>query len=266
MSKTTINPPEGIIVCSTAYVSEYKKNVPDTPFVTYTFKISENALPGDIGLALTGTNGDENVIFVTVDSYGKIISNKFGVIIFDNVITVKCPHQYTTKVIDPTCTEEGYTLRTCSICGYSYKSNYVDENGHHYTDYSTVKPATCTANGQKLGKCSDCGTINIAVIPSIGHQYSSNVIAPSYTEDGYTLHVCSVCGDSYKDDFIVKEKGDLNNDNFVLISDIVKLQQYLSNSTTLTEEQYTAADMNNDGLINAFDAIIIRRKILDITD
>lgn len=246
---------------------------PETPMITYTFKILDNALPGNYGIKLTGVReynqitGEDSKrpdpFFTYTNSSGNIVAYEPTVGTLENAIKIECIHQYTTKVIEPTCTEEGYTLRTCSVCGYSYKSNYVDENGHHFADSTITKSATCTADGEKIRKCSDCGKTETVAVPAIGHQYDSTVIAPSYTAEGYTLHVCSVCGDSYKDNYVEKEKGDLNNDNFVLISDIVKLQQYLSNSTTLTEEQYLAADMNNDGQINAFDAIIIRRKMLD---
>lgn len=246
---------------------------PETPMITYTFKILDNALPGNYGIKLTGVRSYNQItgedskrpdpFFTYTNSSGNIVTYEPTVGTLENAIKIECIHQYTTKVIAPTCTEEGYTLRTCSKCGYSYKSNYVDENGHHFADSSVTKSATCTVDGEKIRKCSDCGKTETVAIPAIVHQYDSTVIAPSYTAEGYTLHVCSVCGDSYKDNYVEKEKGDLNNDNFVLISDIVKLQQYLSNSTTLTEEQYLAADMNNDGQINAFDAIIIRRNMLD---
>ena len=33
-------------------------------------------------------------------------------------------HKYTSKVVSPTYTAQGYTLHTCSVCGYSYKDNY----------------------------------------------------------------------------------------------------------------------------------------------
>lgn len=35
-------------------------------------------------------------------------------------------HQYVSKEILPTDTQKGYTLYTCSLCGYSYKDHYTD--------------------------------------------------------------------------------------------------------------------------------------------
>ena len=36
-----------------------------------------------------------------------------------------CKHHYTYEVIDPTDTEEGYTLYTCTVCGDSYVGAYI---------------------------------------------------------------------------------------------------------------------------------------------
>lgn len=50
-------------------------------------------------------------------------------------------HDYTTvNVVDPTCTEQGYTEHKCA-CGDSYKDTYVVAKGHHYEN----------------GKCTSCG-------------------------------------------------------------------------------------------------------------
>ena len=39
--------------------------------------------------------------------------------------TATVPHDYTTQVVDPTDSAQGYTLYTCQVCGHSYKDNYV---------------------------------------------------------------------------------------------------------------------------------------------
>lgn len=42
-------------------------------------------------------------------------------------------HSFTiTKVVDPTCTDQGYTSHTCDRCGYTYNDSYVDATGHQY--------------------------------------------------------------------------------------------------------------------------------------
>lgn len=34
------------------------------------------------------------------------------------------------------------------------------------------------------------------------HKYEETVVSPTATEQGYTLHTCTVCGDSYKDNYV----------------------------------------------------------------
>lgn len=78
-------------------------------------------------------------------------------------------------VTAPTCTEKGYTLYTCTVCGSTRKSDYVDATGHNYVD----------------GVCSVCGVamptgLNgkyyIAAIRSSGnYMYMSNNLGTAST-------------------------------------------------------------------------------------
>lgn len=56
-------------------------------------------------------------------------------------------HAYESAVTKPTCTEQGYTTHTCTICGDSYKDSYTDPTGLHTWENGT---------------CSVCGLIQIA--------------------------------------------------------------------------------------------------------
>ena len=49
-------------------------------------------------------------------------------------------HKYTDKVIAATTTQRGYTLHTCKICGYSYKSDYTEYTKQLSYILVTVKP------------------------------------------------------------------------------------------------------------------------------
>ena len=66
-------------------------------------------------------------------------------------------------VVNPTCTEQGYTIYTCQLCGATKKNNYTD---------------------------------------AIGHAWSNPVVtAPTATEEGYTTYTCRACGATQKDDY-----------------------------------------------------------------
>ena len=56
--------------------------------------------------------------------------------------------------------------------------------------------------------------------------------------------------------------GDLNQDTILTVSDAVLLQKYLLNESTLTEAQYSLADLNADGTVNGFDLALLRQKLL----
>lgn len=68
-------------------------------------------------------------------------------------------HNYTDIVTSPTCTEQGYTTHTCSICGDSYIDNYTDTLGHTESDWMTDTEAQIGINGSKHKECTVCHTI-----------------------------------------------------------------------------------------------------------
>ena len=68
-------------------------------------------------------------------------------------------HTYETEVVAPTCTEQGYTLHTCTGCGDSYKDTYVSALGHSYgepswawsEDYTNATATfTCTNDSEHV--------------------------------------------------------------------------------------------------------------------
>ena len=95
-------------------------------------------------------------------------------------------HSYEAVVTDPTCTEQGYTTYTCSVCGDTYVDDYVDATGHSYE--AVVTDPTCTEQGYTTYTCSVCGDSYVDdYTEATGHDYE--LVDGSY--------VCSVCGDSY---------------------------------------------------------------------
>ena len=73
-------------------------------------------------------------------------------------------HSYGEGVVTaPTCTENGYTTFTCTVCGNVVTMNETEATGHDYVSVMTA--VTCTT-------------------------------------DGYTTHTCTVCDDSYTDNYV----------------------------------------------------------------
>ena len=91
----------------------------------------------------------------------------------DEEVIPKLPkkHNYTAVVVDPTCTEKGYTEYTCTDCGDSYKDNYTDIIPHAYE--KTVTAPTCVDKGFTTYLCSACGHEEIQdYVDATGHDHS----------------------------------------------------------------------------------------------
>ena len=134
------------------------------------------------------------------DGYTNHVCSVCGDSYRDNYVDA-AGHQYTDTVTAPTCTASGYTTHTCSVCGHSYVNSVVPATGHDYVWQITRVP-TCTAEGVKTFTCSHCGDSYDVALAKADHTYEAVVTAPTCTNNGYTTHTCSVCGDSYVDSIV----------------------------------------------------------------
>ena len=82
----------------------------------------------------------------------------------------------------------------------------VKEKSHIYGSWTVTKRATCTTDGAEQRICSLCRKTETRTIKATGHKYTNKTIAPTSTTKGYTLHTCSVCGYSYKDNYTDAKK------------------------------------------------------------
>jgi|GEM_PF-2351053 len=110
-------------------------------------------------------------------------------------------HDEETRKVEATCTTKGCTLTTCKRrgCNYSLRENEVDALGHKYTILvGTKRPATCTQSGIGIYKCENCTSITDGTIASFGgHDIQETVVAPTYSDEGYTLKTCKRSGCDY---------------------------------------------------------------------
>lgn len=105
-------------------------------------------------------------------------------------------YTFTVTVVDPTCTEQGYTLHTCNEnAEKSYKDNYTDALGHDYKEVTT--PATCKDAGKVEKVCQRCGDTQLVKDLPVteDHQWNDGVVtkAATCTEAGEKLYTCTVC-------------------------------------------------------------------------
>ena len=137
---------------------------------------------------------------------GKHCSVCGEVIVAQQVVAALGHTEVIDAAVDATCTEAGLTEgKHCSVCGEVIVAQQVVAALGHKEVVDAGKDATCTEPGLTEGKhCSVCGTVIVAQteIPALGHSYDAVVTEPTCTEQGYTTHTCSICGDSYTDNAV----------------------------------------------------------------
>lgn len=120
--------------------------------------------------------------------------------------------------LEPTCTEPGYNVQKCLKCDEELKEPTEPAYGHNYdNDDKMVTAPTCTEKGYTTFICSNegCGySYKGEEVEATGHSYTSKVIEPTTEREGYTLHTCSVCNDTYTDnhkDKLTNNSNDVGN-------------------------------------------------------
>lgn len=66
--------------------------------------------------------------------------------------------EYAETVIQPTCTEYGYTIYQCYTCGYCYADHYTPFQ-HTVTEWMVKEAATVEQEGISEGACDGCGIV-----------------------------------------------------------------------------------------------------------
>ena len=88
-------------------------------------------------------------------------------------------HDYTEKVIKPTCGKGGYTLHTCKKCNDSYKDHQTKTLLHWYGEWTSNGDGTHSATC-KREDCKHVGKTECAIV--------------EFKQDEATRTLCPVCG------------------------------------------------------------------------
>ena len=116
------------------------------------------------------------------------------------VLPASTPHVFgETVTVAPTCTEAGYTTRTCTQCGYEEVTPQGSALGHDFSVLvKTVCEADCKEPGEAVYKCSRCDETETRYSDPLGHtprEGTVQKVAPTCTNDGYTKYTCDRCGE-----------------------------------------------------------------------
>ncbi len=147
------------------------------------------------------------------------------------VLALPKGHNYSEKIVAPTCTEMGYTIFECKDCEDTYSGDYTDKIAHDYK--KTVTSPSCTAMGHTTYTCKNCDDEFISdYTDKLSHNYKSVITKPTCTEFGFTTYTCAECGDTYVADYT--DKTEHNYDKKVI-------------PPTCTEHGYTVYTCPNCG-------------------
>ena len=89
------------------------------------------------------------------------------------------------------------------------------------------------------------------------HKYTEKVVPPTKDNNGYTEHICSICGHSYKDTYTYI--GDINADGNINILDATMIQKHSAELELLDDNLCKYADVNGDGKADIIDATLIQK-------
>lgn len=99
-------------------------------------------------------------------------------------------------------------IRSFALARQAWTDSYVaglsvPDHTHSWDDGVVTIQPTETTEGERTYTCTGCGETKTETISTLDHQhsYTSNIIAPTCTEQGYTEHTCA-CGDNYKDTYV----------------------------------------------------------------
>ena len=203
----------------------------------------------------------ERIASLTHDTGNYFINNKDG----NHVVQFSSDALRTE--IDKYCVYE-YCFHGVEIAmGQEY---YEPEYEHEEIVIPSKKP-TCTEPGFTEGKkCSICGKILVAqeTIPATGHDYKTEVIAPTCTEKGYTIYSCD-CGFSDRRDYVVAS-GHTPGEWEVVTAAQAGIEGKEQLKCTVCDSvidhrsipalpTFIPGDVNGDGKITAADARIVLR-------
>ena len=98
-----------------------------------------------------------------------------------------------TVTTPATCEAVGVKTYKCQNTGCTEtKTEEIAALGHKWDDGVVTKEATYEEDGERTYTCQNDKThVHKDVIPALGYTFTETVVAPTCTEDGYTLHTCN---------------------------------------------------------------------------
>ena len=101
-------------------------------------------------------------------------------------------HSYKDIVVQPTCTEKGFTKSVCEKCGETVISDFVSPLGHNME--ITHSEAYCSAHDTLEYKCKRCDYSESVAADASKLETKTVVVEPTCTKSGSESEICVLCG------------------------------------------------------------------------
>ena len=116
----------------------------------------------------------------------------------------------------------------------------IKQDGHSYELTATVEP-TCTTPGKRVYTCTThVGETYEETIDALGHHFTERmeVVAPTYTSEGYTIYKCANCGETEKREFVPMLVPESNGGSSAVTLTVTGAGAY---ETSIAEDRYVVA-------------------------
>lgn len=160
------------------------------------------AEPVVVEVAATCTTDGSKTTTVKCNRCDKVLSEEVEVL-------PKLGHDYQeTDRLDPTCTEAGYIVRTCTRCG-EVNVEDLPAKGHQFDDTATTTPANCVHGNIFDGTCIVCGeqivkeddARDYSIELENGDEYKFTRLDDEVAEDTYYVEFKYTNQNSYYNEF-----------------------------------------------------------------
>ena len=129
-----------------------------------------------------------SVMYAYCGTYAEKYIKEYSILLLETI------HDNEEIIIEPTCTEQGYTEHRCTRCDDNYKDNYQEALGHIYGEI-VVEP-TCTEQGYTEHRCSRCNNnYKDNYQEALDHSYREWIVDKDATklEEGHRYRICTRC-------------------------------------------------------------------------
>ena len=168
-------------------------------------------------------------------------------------------HDYVAITTEPTCTEDGKIVYTCSVCADSYEE-VLEATGHTEGEWEVVIPADFGVEGLEQLKCTVCDTVLKTRVCDALEEPSSedeSVADETTTAETTTEEISS--DEETTEPPVVYSIGDVNRDGKITAAD-ARLALRISAKLDIADNiTFAITDVNKDGEITAVDARAILR-------